>query len=91
MCSYREAAGSRGNPITITKVGTTPRRKEFVGEERRNLGCRGDSSRPRALTQLSDYLWNDFNGAVDFRFGVEPAKGKTEAAAGTVAIRIHCA
>jgi len=43
------------------------------------------------LTQLSDYLWNDFNGAVDFRFGVEPAKGKTEAAAGTVAIRIHCA
>jgi len=43
------------------------------------------------LTQLSDYVWNDFNGLVDFRFGVEPAKGKTETAAGTVVIPVHCA
>jgi hypothetical protein len=42
------------------------------------------------LSQLFDDFCNDFNGAVDFRFGVEPAKGKAQTPSGVIGSWIHC-
>ncbi len=41
------------------------------------------------LTQFLDYLGNDFNGAVDLRVSVKPAKRKTQTSPGAIGIRIH--
>lgn len=42
------------------------------------------------LAQRPDHFRNDFNPAIDFRFGVESAERKAEAAPRAITIRIHC-
>src|SRR4026209_1067033 len=44
----------------------------------------------RWLTQLFDYFRNDFNGAIDLRLSVEPAKRETQTPSGAIGARVHC-
>jgi hypothetical protein len=67
-----------------------------VSKKLRQLGKKnclqscGYRRRRSALTQFLDDFWDDFNGAIDLRASVEPAKRKAQTPSGAIAARIHC-